>query len=111
MNIDYDSFRKRFPNIPPIVFAMPLEGMAEFLDYMDIYTEREATYIKIIRILKRLKEIDLDNDYNDRINENLMKAFLNSMEREIEKRRILSKWLNPFQFNDIATAEKSVDLH
>ena len=41
-----------------------------------------------------LKATDLDNDNEDRINENFKNAFLNSMEREIEKRRILSKWLN-----------------
>ncbi|MDE6379477.1 MAG: hypothetical protein K2L11_03320 [Muribaculaceae bacterium] len=67
MAIGYDNLRKRFPDISPMVLALPLEGL-------------EAT--------------DPDNDNEDRINENFKNAFLNSMEREIEKRRILSKWLN-----------------
>ena len=94
MAIDYNELRKRFPDISPMVLALPLEGLEEYLDYMDIYKEREAYYIEIIQILRRLKAADPDIDYEDRINENFKNAFLNSMEREIEKRRILNKWLN-----------------
>ena len=94
MTKDYDSFRKQFPDISPMVKAMPIEGMEEYLDLMDLYIERESYYIKVIKILKGLKEIDLNNDYDSQINENFKNAFLNSMEREIEKRRIFAKWLN-----------------
>ena len=73
--------------------ALPLDGLQEYVDWMDLYTEKEAKYIEIIGILKRLKTIDPNNDYDGRINENFKNAFLNSMEREIEKRRILAKWL------------------
>ena len=95
MAIDYDTLRKRFPDISPMVLALPLEGLEEYPDYMDIYTERETYYIEIIQILRRLKAADSANDYEDWINENFKNTFLNPMEREIEERRILSKWLNP----------------
>ena len=91
---DYNSLRKRFPDISPMVLALPLEGLEEYVERMDIYTQMETNYTKIIEILKRLKTVDLDNDYDDQINENLRNAFQKSMEREIEKRRLFSQWLH-----------------
>ena len=58
---------------------------------MEIYNGMEANYLKILDILRQLDCLDLNNDYKGRIDDNFRNLFLNSMEREIEKRSIFAK--------------------
>ena len=94
MTFDYDKFRKQFPYLNPMLMALPVEGLEEYAYKMDIYNGMESNYLKILDILQQLDCLDLNNDYKGRIDENFRNLFLNSMEREIEKRSIFAKWLN-----------------
>lgn len=94
MTFDYDKFRKQFPNLNPMLMALPVEGLEEYAYKMDIYNGMESNYLKILDILRQLDGLDLNNDYKGRIDENFRNLFLNSMEREIEQRSIFAKWLN-----------------
>ena len=80
MPLDYDKFRKQFPDLNPMLMALPVEGLEEYAYKMEIYNGMKSNHLKILDILRQQDSLDLNNNYKGRIDENFRNLFFNSME-------------------------------
>lgn len=79
--------------IPAKLQALPTEGLEEYVYWADHYKNIYDRNVKILEILKRLKELDTANDYNDRISEAFRTAILDDIAWEIKSRSLFAKYL------------------